>query len=129
MKLSRQEVMSLSFEERLEYNKRMIAERVARYRAGNQEKAREYNNEYKKNYTKRPENVEKYTAKSLEYVKKHNKTMESNRETAINTLTNAIRNKKARDEMKKLQKNKEEQKQKEQTQAPKRRGRPKKQAK
>ena len=121
MKLTRQEVMSLSCEERLEYNKRMNAERVARYRAGNQEKAREYNNEYKKNYIKRPENVEKYRAKSREYVKKHKETKGNNKETAINTLTDAIRNKKARDEMKKLQKDKEQA----QAQAPKkRRGRP-----
>ena len=127
MKLSRQEVMSLSCEERLEYNKRMNAERVARYRAGNQEKAREYNNEYKKNYIKRPENLEKYRAKSREYVRKHKETTQINKETALNTLTDAIRNKKARDELKKLQKDKAQAQA--QAQAPKKRGRKPKQAK
>ena len=100
------------------------SERVARYRAGNQEKARIYNNEYKKNYIKRPENVEKYRAKSREYVKKHKETK---KETAINTLTDAIRNKKARDEMKKLQKDKEQAQA--QAQEPKKRGRKPKQVK
>ena len=121
MKLSREELMKLSCEERLEYNKRMNAERVARYRAGNQEKVKEYSRVYKKEYIKRPENVEKYKAKSREYVKKHREAIENKKEKAVETLTDAIRNKKAREELKKLQKDKA--KAEAEAQAPKKRGR------
>ena len=80
MKLSREELMKLSCEERLEYNKRMNTERVARYREGNPEKVKEYSRKYKKEYIKRPENVEKYKAKSREYVKKHKEAIENKKE-------------------------------------------------
>ena len=42
-KLSCAEVMKLTPEERVEYNKKMNADRVAKYRAANKEKAKEYN--------------------------------------------------------------------------------------
>ena len=122
MKLSREELMKLSCEERLEYNKRMNAERVARYRAGNQEKVKEYSRVYKKEYIKRPENVEKYKAKSREYVKKHKEAIENKKEMAKQTLTDAIRARKARQEMNRLRLEKEAQAQA-RARAPKKRGR------
>ena len=63
--------------------------------------------------------MEKYKAKSREYVKKHRD--ENKKEKAVETLTDAIRNKKARDELKKLQKDKA--KAEAEAQAPKKRGR------
>ena len=106
-KLSRAEVMALSPEARLAYNRTRNAERVARHRELNRESAMEYNRTYKKVYVNRPENKERYDELNRHYVNKHNAIKRDKKATALNTLTDAIRARKARAEMKKLKDEKE----------------------
>ena len=72
-KLTRDELKGLTAEQKIEYQRKQNAERVARYRANNKEKADEYNKTYKKNYINRPENKEKYKELNKKYVEKYNK--------------------------------------------------------
>ena len=71
-KLTREELKGLTAEQKIEYQRKQNAARVAAYRAANKEKAAEYNRTYKKDYINRPENKEKYKKLNLENVKKHN---------------------------------------------------------
>ena len=47
-KLTREQLKELTAEQKIEYQRKQNAERVARYRANNKEKADKYNREYKK---------------------------------------------------------------------------------
>ena len=70
-KLTREQLKGLTAEQKLEYQRVQNAERVARYRANNKEKAAEYNRTYKKDYINRPENREKYKELNKKYVEKY----------------------------------------------------------
>ncbi len=48
VKLTREELKGLTAEQKLEYQRRQNATRVAAHRAANKEKAAEYNRNYKK---------------------------------------------------------------------------------
>ena len=48
-KLTREQLKGLTAEEKIAYQKRLNAARVAAYREANKEKAAEYNRTYKKN--------------------------------------------------------------------------------
>ena len=72
-KLTREELKGLTAEEKLAYQKRLNAARVAAHREANKEKAAEYNRTYKKNYINRPENRDKYKELNKKYVEKYNK--------------------------------------------------------
>ena len=72
-KLTRDELKGLTAEQKIEYQRKQNAARVAAYRAANKEKAAEYNRTYKKNYINRPENREKYIELNRKYVEKYNK--------------------------------------------------------
>jgi hypothetical protein len=71
-KLTREELKGLTAEQKLEYQRRQNAARVAAHRAANKEKAAEYNRVYKKNYINRPENKDRYKELNKIYVKNHN---------------------------------------------------------
>ena len=71
-KLTREELKGLTAEQKIEYQRKLNAARVAAYREANKEKAAEYNRNYKKEYINRPENKEKYKKINLENVKRHN---------------------------------------------------------
>ena len=70
-KLTREELKGLTAEQKLEYQRRQNAARVAAHRAANKEKAAEYNRNYKKDYINRPENKEKYKDLNKKYVEKY----------------------------------------------------------
>ena len=72
-KLTREELKGLTAEEKIAYQKRLNAARVAAYREANKEKAAEYNRKYKKDYINRQENREKYKELNKKYVEKYNK--------------------------------------------------------
>ena len=72
-KLTREQLKGLTAEEKIAYQKRLNAARVAAYREANKEKAAEYNRTYKKDYINRPENREKYKELNKKYVEKYNK--------------------------------------------------------
>ena len=72
-KLTREQLKGLTAEEKIAYQKRLNAARVAAYRAANKEKAAEYNRTYKKEYINRPENRDKYKELNKKYVEKYNK--------------------------------------------------------
>ena len=73
VKLTREKLKGLTAEQKIEYQKRLNAARVAAYREANKEKAAEYNRTYKKDYINRPENREKYKELNKKYVEKYNK--------------------------------------------------------
>ncbi len=58
--LRRELLKGLTAEEKIAYQNRLNAARVAAYRQANEEKAAQYNRECKKDYINRPENKEKY---------------------------------------------------------------------
>ena len=70
-KLTREQLKGLTAEQKLEYQRVQNAQRVARYRANNKEKAAEYNRTYKKDYINRPENRDKYKELNKKYVEKY----------------------------------------------------------
>ncbi len=72
-KLTREELKGLTAEQKLDYQRKQNAARVAAHRAANKEKAAEYNRKYKKEYINRPENKEKYKELNKKHVEKHNK--------------------------------------------------------
>ena len=72
-KLTREQLKGLTAEEKIEYQRKQNAARVAAYRAANKEKAAEYNRTYKKEYINRPENRDKYKELNKKYVEKYNK--------------------------------------------------------
>ena len=72
-KLTREQLKGLTAEEKIEYQRKQNAARVAAYREANKEKAAEYNRTYKKDYINRPENREKYKELNKQYVARHNK--------------------------------------------------------
>ena len=72
-KLTREQLKGLTAEEKIEYQRKQNAARVAAYRAANKEKAAEYNRTYKKDYINRPENRDKYKELNKKYVDKYNK--------------------------------------------------------
>ena len=72
-KLTREQLKGLTAEEKIEYQRKQNAARVAAYRAANKEKAAEYNRKYKKDYINRPENRDKYKELNKKYVEKHYK--------------------------------------------------------
>ena len=72
-KLTREELKGLTAEQKIEYQRKQNAARVAAYRAANKEKAAQYNREYKKDYINRPENREKYKELNKKNVDKYNK--------------------------------------------------------
>jgi hypothetical protein len=72
-KLTREQLKGLTAEEKIAYQKRLNAARVAAYREANKEKAAEYNRTYKKDYINRPENRDKYKELNKKYVEKYNK--------------------------------------------------------
>ena len=72
-KLTREQLKVLTAEEKIAYQNRLNAARVAAYRAANKEKAAEYNRTYKKNYVNRPENREKCKELNKQNVARHNK--------------------------------------------------------
>ena len=71
--LTREQLKGLTAEEKIAYQKRLNAARVAAYREANKEKAAEYNRTYKKDYINRPENRDKYKELNKKYVEKYNK--------------------------------------------------------
>ena len=72
-KLTREELKGLTAEQKIEYQRKQNAARVAAYRAANKEKAAQYNREYKKDYINRPENRDKYKELNKMYVNKYKK--------------------------------------------------------
>ena len=72
-KLTREQLKGLTAEEKIEYQRKQNAARVAAYRAANKEKAAEYNRTYKKEYINRPENRDNYKELNKQYVEKYNK--------------------------------------------------------
>ena len=72
-KLTREQLKVLTAEEKIAYQNRLNAARVAAYRAANKEKAAEYNRFYKKNYVNRPENKDRYKELNKMYVNKFRK--------------------------------------------------------
>ena len=72
-RLTREQLKGLTAEEKIEYQRKQNAARVAAYRAANKEKAAEYNRTYKKEYINRPENRDKYKELNKKYVEKYNK--------------------------------------------------------
>ena len=72
-KLTREELKGLTAEQKLEYQRKQNAARVAAHRAANKEKAAEYNRKYKKEYINRPENRDKYKELNKKHVEKYNK--------------------------------------------------------
>ena len=72
-KLTREQLKVLTAEEKIAYQNRLNAARVAAYRAANKEKAAEYNRKYKKDYINRPENRDKYKELNKMYVNKYKK--------------------------------------------------------
>ena len=72
-KLTREQLKGLTAEEKIAYQKRLNAARVAAYREANKEKAAEYYRTYKKDYINRPENRDKYKELNKKYVEKYNK--------------------------------------------------------
>ena len=72
-KLTREQLKGLTAEEKIEYQRKQNAARVAAYRANNKGRAAEYNRTYKKDYIKRPENRDKYKELNKQYVARHNK--------------------------------------------------------
>jgi hypothetical protein len=72
-KLTREQLKGLTAEEKIAYQNRLNAARVAAHRAANKEKAAEYNRTYKKNYVNRPENKEKYKELNKKYLEKYYK--------------------------------------------------------
>ena len=95
-KLTREELKGLTAEEKLEYQRRQNAARVALHRAANKEKAAEYNRKYKKDYINRPENKEKYKELNKKYVEKYNK--QKRQVMASLTIMTANKNAKKLDE-------------------------------
>jgi hypothetical protein len=71
VKLTREQLKGLSAEDKLEYQRKQNAERVARYRANNKDEADKHNREYKKDYINRPENRNKYKELNKKYVEKY----------------------------------------------------------
>ena len=72
-KLTREQLNGLTAEEKIAYQNRLNAARVAAYRAANKEKTAEYNREYKKNYINRPENKDRYKELNKMHVNKYRK--------------------------------------------------------
>ena len=72
-KLTREQLKGLTAEEKIAYQNRLNAARVAAYRAANKEKAAEYNRTYKKDYVNRPENKDRYKELNKMYVNKFRK--------------------------------------------------------
>ena len=72
-KLTREQLKVLTAEEKIAYQNRLNAARVAAYRAANKEKAAEYNRTYKKDYVNRPENKDRYKELNKMYVNKFQK--------------------------------------------------------
>ena len=70
---TRGQLKRLIAEEKIAYQKRLNAARVAAYREANKEKAAEYNRTYKKDYINRPENRDKYKELNRKNVEKYNK--------------------------------------------------------
>ena len=96
-KLTREELKGLTAEQKLEYQRKQNAARVAAYRAANKEKAAEYNRAYKKDYINRPENRDKYKELNKKYVEKYR----NQQKQVMTALTLVAANKNA----KKLDKN------------------------
>jgi hypothetical protein len=72
-KLTREQLKVLTAEEKIAYQNRLNAARVAAYRAANKEKAAEYNRTYKKDYVNRPENKDRYKELNKMHVNKYRK--------------------------------------------------------
>ena len=101
-KLTREELKGLTAEQKIEYQRKQNAARVAAYRAANKEKAAEYNRTYKKEYVNRPENRDKYKELNKKYVDKYKKQQREVLKAL--TIMSANRN------VEKLTKNEEERK-------------------
>jgi DNA-binding transcriptional regulator YbjK len=101
-KLTREQLKGLTAEEKIEYQRKQNAARVAAYRAANKEKAAEYNRTYKKEYVNRPENRDKYKELNKKYVDKYKKQQREVLKAL--TIMSANRN------VEKLTKNEEERK-------------------
>jgi hypothetical protein len=103
-KLTREQLKALSPEDRIKYNNRLNALRVQRYRELNKEQAKEYNRDYKQTYINLPQNKDKYKELNRKNVKAFREREKSKLDdiNAKLTLSNAIKAKKARNEMKKL---------------------------
>ena len=72
-RLTREQLKGLIAEEKIAYQNRLNAARVAAYRAANKEKVAEYNRTYKKDYINRPENKDKYKEINKMHVNKFRK--------------------------------------------------------
>ncbi len=72
-RLTREQLKGLTAEEKRAYQNRLIAARVAAYRAANKEKAAEYNRTYKKDCINRPENKDKCKELNKMHVNKFRK--------------------------------------------------------
>ena len=72
-RLTREQLKGLTAEEKIAYQNRLNAARVAAYRAANKEKAAEYNRTYKKDYINRPENKDRYKELNKMHVNKYRK--------------------------------------------------------
>ncbi len=68
---TREELRGLTAEQRIEYQRKQNAERVAKYRAANKEKAAEYDRTYENVYINRPEIKEKYKELNKTCVEKY----------------------------------------------------------
>ena len=72
-KLTREQLKGLTAEEKLEYQRKQNAARVAAYRAANKDKAAECNRTYKKDYINRPENKDRHKEFKKMHVNKFRK--------------------------------------------------------
>ncbi len=72
-KLTREQLKGLTAEEKLEYQRKQNAARVAACRAATKEKAVEYNRTYKKDHINRPENKDRYKELNKMHVNKFRK--------------------------------------------------------
>ena len=89
-KLTREQLKVLTAEEKIAYQNRLNAARVAAYRAANKEKAAEYNRTYKKDYVNRPENKDRYKELNKTYVNKFRKQQREVLKAL--TIRSAVRN-------------------------------------
>jgi hypothetical protein len=105
-KLTRPQVLALTPVEKVEYQKALNLARVHKYRTQNQEKARQYNKEYKIKYCNRSEeNKARCKETNLRNVKAFRERQKATKQTktkALNTITDAIKARKARNEVKQL---------------------------
>lgn len=109
-KKSLKEVQAMTPEEKKEYQRQLNKERVAKYRSivGDTPEYKKKNAETVYKFRNAEENYEEYKKKNVEYNKKYRERLrqEKKQVEALNTLSNAIKNRKAKKEMEQLKEEK-----------------------